>query len=133
MNDIFGYTPENYASKLYSIAQQLVDNISDTTVVIGSITPVSANNYYTTNDTINNFNNAIRSTIASYDSPQILFFDANAVLKDPNTGALAANVSGGDGLHISGASYGYLLNALFNMLDSYDVVTRIEMHDSKYE
>ena len=133
MNDILGTTPESYANQIYGIAQQLVDRIPDTTVVIGAITPVSANNYYTTNDTINNFNNTARSTVDSYGSSQILFFDANAILKDPNTGALASNVSGGDGLHITGSSYGYLLNALFNMLDNYDVKTRIETHDSKYE
>lgn len=133
MNDIFGYTTDDYANKLYGVAQQLVDSIPDTTVVIGAITPVSANNYHTSNDRIDSFNSAIASVVEANDSPQILYFDANAVLKDPNTGALAANVSGGDGLHISGSSYGYMLNAMFNMLDAYDVKTRIEAHDSKYE
>ena len=133
MNDIFGYTTNDYANKLYALAQQLVDNIPDTTVVIGAITPVSANNYYTGNDRIDGFNSAIESTVEANGSPQILFFNANAVLKDPNTGALAASVSGGDGLHISGASYGYLLNSMFNMLDAYDVKARIEAHDSKYD
>ena len=133
MNDIFGYSTDDYANKLYAVAQQLVDNIPDTTVVIGSITPVSNGNYYTTNDTLNSFNSAIESTVNANDSEQILFFDANAVLKDPNTGALASNVAGGDGLHISGAAYGYWLNALFNYLDTTDTLDRIAKHDSKYE
>ena len=133
MNDIPGTDPDTYANSVYSIAQQLVDNIPDTTVVIGAISPVSANNYYTTNDRIDSFNNAARDTVDAYGNEQILFFDSNAVLKDPNTGALAGSISGGDGLHISGAAYGYWLNALFSFLDANDVTTRIEAHDSKYE
>ncbi|MCQ2490945.1 MAG: GDSL-type esterase/lipase family protein [Ruminococcus sp.] len=133
MNDIFTYSPEGFADTLCSIAQQLVDAIPDTTVVIGSISPVSVNNYYTTNDRIDSFNSAVEAAVDNYGSSQILFFDANAVLKDPNTGALAANVSGADGLHLTGSSYSYLLNAMFNMLDSYDTASRIEAHDSKYE
>lgn len=133
MNDIPGTDPDSYANAVYTIAQQLVDNIPDVTVVIGSITPVSANNYYTTNDRIDSFNNAARDTVDAYGNEQILFFDVNSVLKDPNTGALAGSISAGDGLHISGAAYGYWLNALFSFLDANDVTTRIEAHDSKYE
>jgi lysophospholipase L1-like esterase len=133
MNDILGIAPDSYANTVCTIAQQFVDSIPDVTVVIGSITPVSANNYYTTNDRIDSFNNAARNTVDAFGSEQILFFDANAVLKDPNTGALAGSISGGDGLHISGAAYGYWLNALFSFLDANDVTPRIEAHDSKYE
>ncbi|MDO4862913.1 MAG: SGNH/GDSL hydrolase family protein, partial [Ruminococcus sp.] len=133
MNDILGTNPDDYASKVYGIAQQLVDSLPDTTVIIGAITPIGPPSTYTTNDTIDSFNYAAESTVDAYGSPQILFFDANAVLKDPNTGALASNVSGGDGLHISGASYGYILNALFSYLDTTDTLDRMHQHDEKYE
>jgi len=126
---------DNYASVVYAIAQQIVDNTTDVTVVIGSITPVAAVSKYpnVSNDTINDFNTALENTVTSNDSPQILFFDANAVLSDPNTGYLASNVNSGDGLHLTGSAYGYWLNAMFNMLDAYDVKARIEAHDSKYD
>ncbi|MBR3421909.1 MAG: hypothetical protein IKG98_07580 [Ruminococcus sp.] len=126
---------DNYATGIYSIAQQIVNNTTDVTVVIGSITPVAAVSQYpnVSNDIINSFNNALENTVNANDSPQILFFDANAVLSDPNTGYLASNVNSGDGLHLMGAAYGYWLNALFNYLDTTDTLDRIAKHDSKYE
>lgn len=132
MNDIFSYSPDGYAAGMLSLAQQIVDAVSDTTVVIGSITPVSENNYYTDNDTIQQFNYALENAVYAYGSPQIHYFNAFAVLADPNTNALAAGAGGGDGLHLAGSSYGYILNALFNYLDTTDTITRIEAHDSKY-
>ncbi len=129
MNDIFGYTTDGYAAAVYAIAQQIVDSVPDVTVVIGSITPVSANNYYTTNATIDGFNYALETTVNSYASPQILYFNANSVLKDPATGAIYGSISGGDGLHVSGTGYGWVLNALFNYLDTTDTKSRIEAHE----
>lgn len=132
MNDIFTYSPDGYAASMVSLAQQIVDAVPDTTVVIGSITPVSENNYYTDNATIQQFNYALENAVYAYGSPQIHYFNAYAVLADPNTNALAAGAGGGDGLHLAGSSYGYILNSLFNYLDTTDTITRIEAHDSKY-
>ncbi|MBR4363220.1 MAG: SGNH/GDSL hydrolase family protein [Ruminococcus sp.] len=138
MNDIPGYNqkergPDCYASDVYAIAQQIVDSVPDVTVVIGSITPVSANNYYTTNAIIDSFNYALETTVNSYASPQILYFNANSVLKDPATGAIYGSISGGDGLHVSGTGYGWVLNALFNYLDTTDTKSRIEAHEGTAE
>lgn len=133
MNDIPGTNPDSYAASVYGIAQQIVDSVPDVTVVVGSISPVSANNYYTSNATIDSFNYALETTVNSYASPQILYFNANSVLKDPATGAINGSISGGDGLHVSGTGYGWVLNALFNYLDTTDTKSRIEAHEGTAE
>lgn len=133
MNDIFSYSPEDYAGQIISISEQILDKVPTATVVVGAITPVSDGNYYTTNDRIISFNNALENAVNDRASGQILFFNTNAVLNDPNTGCLNGAYGGGDGLHINGSAYGFILNCLFNFLDESDVMGQINEHDSQFE
>lgn len=133
MNDIFSYTPEDYSGQIISISEQILDKVPTAVVVVGAITPVSDGNYYTTNDGIISFNNALENAVNDRASGQILFFNTNAVLNDPNTGCLNGAYGGGDGLHINGSAYGFILNCLFNFLDESDVMGQINEHDSQFE
>lgn len=133
MNDIFSYTPEDYAGQIISISEQILDKVPTAIVVVGAITPVSDGNYYTTNDRIISFNNALENAVNDRASGQILFFDTNAVLTDTNTGCLNGAYGGGDGLHINNSAYGFVLNCLFNFLDESDVMEQINEHDSQFE
>lgn len=133
MNDIFSYTPEDYAGQIVSISEQILERIPTAIIVVGAITPVSDGNYYTTNDRIISFNNALEAAVNDRSSGQILFFNTNAVLTDPNTGCLNGAYGGGDGLHINGSAYGFILNCLFNFLDESDVMEQINEHDSQFE
>lgn len=130
MNDIYGYTADQYGQAMLNLAQQVLDRVPTATIVVGSITPVSEYNYYTTNDVIQEFNHSLQNYITSANSSQILFFDTYRVLADPNTNALSYDYSGGDGLHIAGYSYQHILNYLFNFLDSTNAIEQIKVHDT---
>ena len=129
MNDILGMTTDTYAAKICDIAQQLVNNIPDTTVVVGSITPVSANNNYTTNATLDGFNYALETAVSNLGSPRLLSFTASSPLKEPFTAALYSSYGGGDGLHLNGSTYGYWLDALYSYLDTTETKSRIEKRE----
>lgn len=130
MNDIYGCTADQYGASILSIAQQVLERVPTAIVIAGGITPVADWNSYTTNDTIRSFNYSLQTAVESAGNPQILFFDTYSVLADPYTLALSDDHSGGDGMHLSGYSYSYILNCLFNFLDSQNVMKQIQIHDT---
>lgn len=130
MNDIYGCSPDEYGKSMLNIAQQVLERVPTATIIVGDITPVADWNGYTTNDTIRSFNYSLQNSIENTENPQILFFDTYSVLADPYTLALSDDHSGGDGMHLSGYSYSYILNCLFNFLDSADVMKQIQIHDT---
>lgn len=130
MNDIYGYSSDEYGSYLLNVAQQVLERVPTATVIVGAITPIADWNGYTTNDTIRLFNSSIQSAVEGAGNPQILFFDTYSVLADPYTLALGDEHSGGDGMHLPGSSYSYVLNCLFNFLDDKNVTEQIQVHDT---
>lgn len=130
MNDIYGCSPDEYGTSMLSIAQQVLERVPTATIIVGAITPIADWNGYTTNDTIRSFNYSLQNSIENAGNPQILFFDTYSVLADPYTLALSDDHSGGDGMHLSGYSYSYILNCLFNFLDFADVTNQIQIHDT---
>ncbi|MCM1528850.1 MAG: SGNH/GDSL hydrolase family protein [Alistipes sp.] len=129
MNDIYSFTPGDYAWNIRWIAEDVLAHVPTATIVVGTITPVSDGNYYTTNDTINEFNAALEAVINDLGSSRVLFFDANAALKDLGTGALSYDYAGGDGLHLNSSAYSRVLDCLFNFLDSTEAVDQINEHE----
>lgn len=130
MNDIFTYSPDDYAWRIRGIAEQVLERVPDATIVVGAITPVSAGNYYTGNDTIRSFNSSLEYVINDAGSSRLLFFNTNAVLTDPETGCLGYSFAGGDGLHLNSSAYSYALNCLFNFLDETNAMEQINEHDN---
>lgn len=130
MNDIYGFTPDDYAWNIRWIAEDVLARVPTATIVVGTITPVSNGNYYTTNDKINEFNSALEAVINDSGSSHVLFFDANAALKDYTTGALSYDYAGGDGLHLNSSAYSHVLGCLFNFLDSTDTINQINEHEN---
>lgn len=130
MNDIYSYSSGEYGLYLLNTAQQVLERVPTATVVVGAITPIADWNGYTTNDTIRSFNASIQNAVEGAGNPQILFFDTYSVLADPYTLALGDEHSGGDGMHLSGSSYSYILNCLFNFLDDKNVTEQIQLHDT---
>ncbi len=130
MNDIYAYTANDYAYNMTSFIQQLQERIPTATIIVGAITPVSEDNYYTDNYSIREFNSALQTSIESIGSNQIIFFDTYSILANPYTLALNYEDSGGDGLHLSSDCYEYVLKCLFNFLDSTDAKSQIDIHDT---
>lgn len=132
MNDLYSYSPDDYAWAMRGIAEEVLARVPDATIVIGAITPVSQGNYYTSNETIQAFNNSLEYVINDMNSPQVMFFNTYAILADPSTQSLSSAHSGGDGLHLNSSSYGYVLSCLFNFLDTTGAIDQMATHDSAY-
>lgn len=126
INDIPGSDPDKYSADMLGLAYQVLDAMPEATVIIGSVTPVSDDNEYTSNDTINAFNSRLRESVESEKNDRLLFFDTNAVLSDPETGALSETYSAGDGLHIAKYSYETILYAMYAYLDTTDVIKHLK-------
>lgn len=129
MNDLYTYTPADFASHYRTRVEEILERVPDTTIVIGSITPVSAECSFTDNDTIRSFNSALEVMVEDMGSDQVYYFDSHMVLADPFTGALKEGRSGGDGIHLGGSCYNDLLVALYNYLDTTCAVDNIKVHD----
>ncbi len=132
MNDLYSYSPDDYAWAMRGIAEEVLARVPDAIIVIGAITPVSQGNYYTTNETIQAFNYSLEYVINDMNSPQVKFFNTYAVLADPNTQALGEGFGGADGLHLNGSSYSYVLSCLFSFLDLTGAADQMAAHDSSY-
>ncbi len=132
MNDIYSYTPDDYAWNMRWIAEEILARVPTATIVVGGITPVSEGNYYTDNDVIREFNSSLEWVINDMGSEQVLFFNTHDVLCDQNTMALGWDYAGGDGLHLNSSAYSQILSGLFNYLDTTYAVEQIEAHEETY-
>lgn len=132
MNDLYSYTPDDYAWNMRYIAEEILARVPTATIIVGAITPVSDGNYYTSNETIRDFNWSLEYVINDMDTSQVMFFNTYDVLCDQNTLALGYDFAGGDGLHLNGSSYGYILSCMFNFLDTTPAIEQIEAHESSY-
>lgn len=132
INDIYTYSADDYAWNIRWIAEEILARVPTATIVVGSITPVSDGNYYTTNDRIREFNSSLEWVINDMQSPQVLYFSTHDVLCDWNTMALSWEYAGGDGLHLNSSAYSAMLNCLFNYLDETSAYEQIITHEESY-
>lgn len=117
LNDVNNHDPAGFATSYSSVISQLQSRMPDAVIVIGGITPVSADCWFTDNATIMEYNNALAGMAAGFASPKVLYFDAFSVLCDPATNAQNTAHAGGDGIHLGPSAYSLVLSSLFNFLD----------------
>ena len=129
MNDLYTYSPADFAAHYQSRVEQILERVPDTTIVVGSITPVSGECSFTDNDTIRSFNYSLEDMVNGMGSEQVYYFDTHLILADPSTGALSEGRSGGDGIHLGGNCYNDLLVGLYNFLDTTSAIDNIKVHD----
>lgn len=125
MNDLPNCDPDGFAAAYYDLIMQILDVAPDISIVAAGISPVGDFVTYSTNENIRNYNYALENMIYSIGSPQVYYFDAYSVLADGNTLALSSGYSAGDGIHLASYSYGDILTALFNFLDTTPVIDQI--------
>lgn len=125
MNDLPNCDPDGFAAVYYDLIMQILEVSPDTVIVAAGISPVSDFVSYSTNENICNYNYALENMVYSISSPQVYYFDAYSVLADGNTLALNGSYSAGDGIHLASFSYGDILTALFNFLDTMQVMEQI--------
>ncbi|HRR77815.1 MAG TPA: SGNH/GDSL hydrolase family protein [Ruminococcus sp.] len=126
MNDLPMKDPAWFAGLYSDLVDQMIAVDPDVNIVCAGITPVASYVTYSTNENIRNFNAAVENMVAEKNSSQIYYFDAYSVLADSGSLALNSKYSAGDGIHITSASYGDLLTALFNFLDTTPVMENIQ-------
>lgn len=125
MNDLPGCDPDLFADVYYDLILQILAVDPDVNIVAAGISPVCDYVTYSTNENIRNYNYALENMIYSIGSQQVYYFDAYSVLADRNTLALSSSYSAGDGIHLASYTYGDILTALFNFLDTTPVMENI--------
>lgn len=117
LNDVNNHDASGFAASYSSVITQLQSRLPDAVIVIGAITPVSDDCWFTDNGTIREYNAAIADMAAGFGSSKVLYFDAYSVLADPVTLAQNSAHAGGDGIHLGPSAYSLILTGLFNFLD----------------
>lgn len=125
MNDINCTSAETFTEKYRSKIDLALRQDPDVNIVVSGITPIASYVTYTTNDTIRQYNAALKAMVDSIGSSRVYYFDPFPVLADPATNALKDNGSSGDGMHLASSCYGEVLAALFNYLDTTPVYEQI--------
>lgn len=129
LNDVNATSSDTFAASYRNAIDRILANVPDTTIVVGSITPISDSNGFIGNDVIREFNSALQNMVNDIGSPQVLYFDAYSVLADPDTLALRWDFSSGDGMHLGSQCYNMIFTALFNYLDTTSAMDQIHAHD----
>lgn len=129
LNDVNATSSARFAETYRSTIDQILNNVPDTTIVVGAITPISASNTFIGNDVIREFNSALENMVGEINSPQVMYFDAYSLLADPDTLALRWDFSSGDGMHLGSQCYNMIFTALFNYLDTTSAMDQIHAHD----
>lgn len=126
MNDLKTGDANTFSTKYLDVAKQIIERVPDINIVIAGITPIDPSiASLTTNDMIRSYNTALRTAVSNANSDRIFYFDAYAVLADPDTLDLKAGSSSGDGIHLSPPCYSELLTNLYMMLDTTPVKGRL--------
>lgn len=125
MNDINCTSAETFTEKYRSKIDLALRQDPDVNIVVSGITPIASYVTYTTNDTIRQYNAALKAMVDSIGSSRVYYFDPFPVLADPATNALKDNGSSGDGMHLASSCYGEVLAAIFNYLDTTPVYEQI--------
>lgn len=114
LNDITTYSAEVFAEKYKGFADCILESCPGSEIYIMGLTPVKSDCDYTSNKSIDEYNNKLSEEFEGYNT-RIHFVNAGIVLKNDN-GSLNMDYSGGDGIHLSGAAYDKLLEELKNYL-----------------
>lgn len=125
MNDINCTSTDAFTQKYRSKIELALQQVPDTNIVVSGITPIAPSVTYTTNETIQQYNAALKAMVESMGSSRVYFFDTFPVLADPSTNALKDSFSSGDGMHLASKCYADVLAAMFNFLDTTPVYDQI--------
>ncbi len=103
MNDVNMTTKEDYIENYRNLLSEIQAVLPDAKLIVASITPITVSSEFSSNDSIDEYNNAIKENLASEEN--WFFVDAAPLLKDESTNALKEEYNSGDGVHLSGAAY----------------------------
>lgn len=130
MNDVNASTAEVFAERYQNVINQVLSLVPNVNIVVAGITPVTSYSNFTSNQTIMDFNSALKNMVSGLNSSQVYYFDAFSVLADPATNSLRPECTGGDGIHLTTQCYYDIFNELFRFLDTTNVKKQVEQAEA---
>lgn len=116
MNDILVSSEEDFVSNYIDFIDKIKEATPDSKIIVMAITPVAYGNDYTSNETIDSYNEALRKMVIESGHEYLYFLNAAKYLKSDNN-CLIDELSGGDGIHLSSSAYDTLLSYMFAMME----------------
>ncbi len=117
MNDVNITTSDEYAENYRNIITKVQEVCPDSVIIVAGITPISVSSTFTTQSTIQKFNEKLKETVDSFADSKVIYYDAYSAVYDAASGGLRADCDGGDGIHLSYSAYSTLLSNLYPVLD----------------
>lgn len=116
MNDIRMMSEEDYTAKCIENADILFKACPGCKIILTAITPIASNSSFTENETIDKYNEALRKAVFDSGKEDLYFLNAARYLKGPDNN-LVTKFQSGDGVHLSGEAYDYMLSYMITMLE----------------
>ena len=124
MNDVNLTSAQTYASNYVGFIRKVRASVPNCIIVAANITPIASFSNFTGINTIRNANAAMQTAVKALNDPNVILFDAYSVVSAGGT-YMANGYSAGDGIHLAGHVYQYILNRLAVVLDQYGVKERL--------
>lgn len=113
MNDVNMTTPEEYCTNYDNVVKTVQTVLPDAKFFIASITPISAESEFSTNEKIDLFNSTLKTHLTGGETGYV---DVATGLKADWINALEKDNNGGDGIHLAPAAYYKYLNQICDQL-----------------
>ncbi len=117
MNDVNMVTADQYTEVYTEIISNVQTVCPDSNIIVAGITPIGAASNFSSNDTIQRYNDELKAVVEGFGSDRIRFYDTMSIVMDPATGALRTDCDGGDGIHLSAYAYMTLLENVYPVMD----------------
>lgn len=101
MNDINMGSEDKFCENYDNVLSTIRETLPNAKIYVASITPISSESTFCTNDRIDLFNQTLKAHLAG---TEYVYLDVAGIMKN-NSNALADENNGGDGIHLSPAAY----------------------------
>ncbi len=116
MNDIRMMKEEEYTAKCLENADTIFKACPGCKIILTAITPIASFSNFVENETIDIYNEALRKAVFDSKKDDLFFLNAAQYLKGPDNN-LVTEFQSGDGIHLSGDAYDYMLSYMITMLE----------------
>lgn len=116
MNDIRMMKEEEYTAKCLENADEIFKACPGCKIILTAITPVASFSNFVDNETIDTYNEALRKAVFDSKKDDLFFINAAQYLKGSDNN-LITEFQSGDGIHLSGTAYDYMLSYMITMLE----------------
>ncbi|WP_044974019.1 SGNH/GDSL hydrolase family protein [Ruminococcus sp. HUN007] len=116
MNDINIRTAEQYSEDYKKFINEIRNASPESVVIACAITPVSRQTTFTKNETIDQYNEALRKLVFDLKDDKVFYVNAARYLKGSDN-YLIQDFSSGDGIHLAAEAYDHLLTYMLAMLE----------------